>query len=221
MKKHNWLADNWIVLFLIVPPFILCAIAYGMLPEEVPVHWNHNMEVDRYGSRMEAMIGLLLIAGSSVLINGIIWLMPKLDPKGTYQQFAMTIKRIQIITSAFLLGIFLIVFASMLGIILPSGKIIMMSVIMLFLLLGNYFGKLRPNYFMGIRTPWTLESEDNWLKTHRLGGVVWVAGSVLMLILAIFLPELWLLYLMLPYILVLVLVPIAYSYRLYRESSGG
>jgi uncharacterized membrane protein len=82
-------------------------------------------------------------------------------------------------------------------------------------------GKMRPSYFMGIRTPWTLSSDENWTRTHRLGGRVWVIGSVFMLLLIPFVPEIPLLVVFLTYVLVLVAVPIAYSGYLYFRQKPG
>jgi len=92
---------------------------------------------------------------------------------------------------------------------------------LLFILLGNFMGKLRPNYFAGIRTPWTLESKTVWLKTHRLGGRVMVAGGICMLFASFLLPtEQSFLLCLLPFTLLIVLIPTVYSYICYRAEKN-
>ena len=98
------------------------------------------------------------------------------------------------------------------------GNVILSGVLILFMVLGNYFGKLRPNYFVGIRTPWTLENETVWLKTHRLGGKVWVYGSLIMLIAKFLLPmEPFFIFIFIGFTLIIALIPIVYSYLLYKK----
>ena len=145
---------------------------------------------------------------------------PKIDPKKKIPSFLQTLKKMQIILSVFMLGLMGIIYAGMIGLQLPLLRYLSVSMALLFLLLGNYFGKLRPNYFIGIRLPWTLENEDNWLKTHRLAGKIWVLASLIMLALSILVPLSWIMILFIPYFLVLFLVPIVYSYRLYKTSEG-
>jgi uncharacterized membrane protein len=61
-------------------------------------------------------------------------------------------------------------------------KVMMLLISFLFVIMGNYMGKLRPNWFIGIRTPWTISDEENWVKTHRLGAKTWVIGGILSII---------------------------------------
>ena len=84
---------------------------------------------------------------------------------------------------------------------------------LVFVAVGNYLPKCRLNYTIGIKIPWTLNSEENWNKTHRLAGFVWVIGGVLIAVLSIF-STLWLIF---PVILVMTLIPMIYSYLLYRK----
>lgn len=92
------------------------------------------------------------------------------------------------------------------------------SIALLFLLLGNYMGKIKHNYFVGIKTPWTLASEEVWQKTHRFAAPLWVAGATVALLLS-FSRALWANYLYLGIIIVVGLVPVIYSYLIYRNLS--
>ena len=85
----------------------------------------------------------------------------------------------------------------------------------LFIILGNYLPKTKHSYSMGIKLPWTLNSEENWNRTHRLSGFLWVIGGALFLMLTFF--GWWNLYVLLGIILAMTLIPTVYSYLLYRK----
>ena len=73
-----------------------------------------------------------------------------------------------------------------LGVPVPISLVCCLTVGVLFVIIGNYLPKCRLNYTMGIRTPWTLSSEENWNKTHRLGGKLWVAAGLLIVVCGFF-----------------------------------
>jgi uncharacterized membrane protein len=88
-------------------------------------------------------------------------------------------------------------------------------------MLGNYFQTVRPNYFIGIRTPWTLENEQLWKKTHRMGGKLWVAGGVLIAVISIFINNNTALAITFGAILsIMVIVPVVYSYIEYLKAKN-
>ena len=90
---------------------------------------------------------------------------------------------------------------------------------LLFIMMGNYFQTVRPNYFVGIRTPWTLENEQVWKKTHRLGGRIWVAGGISIVLLGLLINSVTaMLICFFGLILIMVLVPVVYSYMEFRKN---
>jgi uncharacterized membrane protein len=102
-------------------------------------------------------------------------------------QHALAILRLAL--AAFFTTVFLIVITASLGHPLPTGRIVPASILLLLAIIGNYSSNLRPNYFVGIRTPWTLESPATWRATHRLGGRLMFFGSLTLLILEFFVSE--------------------------------
>lgn len=87
-------------------------------------------------------------------------------------------------------------------------------------MLGNYFQTVRPNYFIGIRTPWTLENEQVWKNTHRLGGKIWIVGGILIAILAVLIKNNHLFYIIFGVILAfMVVVPTIFSYTEFKKSN--
>jgi uncharacterized membrane protein len=91
----------------------------------------------------------------------------------------------------------------------------------LFAMLGNYFQTVRPNYFIGIRTPWTLENEQVWKNTHRLGGRLWIVGGFLIAILAFFINNNHLFSIIFGVIIsLIVIVPVVFSYTEFKKEKN-
>jgi uncharacterized membrane protein len=138
---------------------------WNKLPARVPVHWNVRGEVDRWASSKPIEIFVLpLIAGAVVaLLRVLPWLDPKL--RATLQEnermrAALQIMRLAL--AAFFGALFSIQIATALGYTIASGRAVIWCTLVLLAIMGNYLGNLRPNYFIGIRTPWTLESAATW-----------------------------------------------------------
>lgn len=169
---------NVISLLLVAGAIVASVIAYPNLPEQVPTHWNAAGEIDGYSGRLTAVImGPALAAGILVLM----WLIPVISPKGFRTEgFQGVINVFQVVLVAFMAGIGGMIIAAGFGHELSVERIVPAATGMLFIVLGNYMSKIRKNFFIGIRTPWTLASDEVWARTHRLGGYLFViAGAVL------------------------------------------
>ena len=105
--------------------------------------------------------------------------------------------------------------ASALGYKVAVGLIVPFIIGLLFIVIGNYLPKTKQSYTMGIKLPWTLDSEENWNRTHRLAGFLWVIGGVLFIIAALLKLDFWVDVVIL---LIMTLVPTVYSYVFYRRS---
>ncbi|MCL6638101.1 MAG: SdpI family protein [Firmicutes bacterium] len=173
---YGALAADWPVLLLILGGFVAGALFYPHLPDRVPSHWNFRGEVDGYSSRLWGAIGIpLMNAGIYVLMT----VLPAIDPRRqNYARFAGVYRMLKFILTAFLTMVYFLVLFNSLGFRVPVERVMPFSVSLLFLLIGNSMGKIRPNYFVGIRTPWTLASEQVWRKTHRLGGFFFVGAGL-------------------------------------------
>lgn len=204
-----------ISIVLLVIPFILTVIYWNDLPDQIPLHWNASGEIDKYS---DSKWGILVMPGLSLLIFLFLFVVPKIDPKGNFGQFLQTYWTIMNILMLFFLLIFMLVLYVSLGYEFDQSLVIYSAICVLFLLLGNFFGKIRPNYFIGIRTPWTLENEQVWKKTHKFGGVLWVVTSLLMLLIIFILPEVGR-SIFVPYVLLIALIPAVYSYIVFKNLS--
>ncbi|MCB0144848.1 MAG: SdpI family protein, partial [Caldilineaceae bacterium] len=163
--------------------FLIAAWAWMQLPADasIPVHWGINGEADRYGGKFEGLLMPPLITLGIVLLMAFI---PRLDPRGeNIVRSSAAYKAIWVVIMLFMLLIYGIALLAIFGWPLDIGRIVGGAVGILFIILGNYMGKIRSNYTMGIRTPWTLASELSWNKTHRLGGKLFVTLGTLTLVL--------------------------------------
>lgn len=213
--NNSFLKNHFLNILLIVLPFLMIAFFWGQIPETIPTHWNIRGEADDFGSRWSIFILPIV----NIFIFLLFLVIPKIDPKKKFEQFGKTYYILMNIMIGLMFLIFCILLLTVLGMIDNSTNWIMYLLVGLFLLIGNYLGKVRPNYFLGIRTPWTLENEEVWIKTHRFGGKLWVIGSVVMLLLSFFLTGTAFVVAFTIYAIVLGLVPMVYSFLKYKELS--
>lgn len=183
------------------------------LPPQIPLHWNLDWQIDRYGSRYEFLIIVLI---PITIYYGMLFT-KKIDPRfETIQKRNQTYELIRKILSFFL--ILLIIFFYIL-IINPkiNGTFILCFLIgLLFIVIGNYMPKFPQNYFMGIRTPWTLSNEKVWKQTHRISGYWFVVGGIF-IVLGAFMPYSISFILLLIISLAISILSIVYSYLIYKK----
>ena len=201
-------------------PLAFLAVIWQKLPARVPMHYNINGEIDRYGSKNELLmlIGILfaLNIGLYLLLSNI----HRIDPKKKYTaDNRSAMKRFAFIITFFISALScFIIYTTLHAGSSFTGKFFVVFLGLLFAALGNYMHNIKPNYFAGIRLPWTLENEENWKHTHRLAGRIWFAGGLILTALAFFLsPKAGFIALNI-IIAILVIVPVVYSYRFYRKN---
>lgn len=194
---------------VILLPVLVGLVLWGQLPERIPIHWNAAGEIDGWSSKPFAIFGLPLI------LLGFQWfcvLATLADPK----RGSHTEKMLQLvfwIIPVLSVVAHMVVYMTALGIEVRMERIMPALMGLLFVIIGNYLPKCKQNYTIGIKIPWTLNSEENWQKTHRFAGKVWVVcGCIMMLTsffggVAIFFAV----------ALLMVLTPCIYSYILYRK----
>lgn len=215
MSLQKTLAKDWPALFLLLLPFVLIAMYWNQIPEEIAMHWNSRGEIDRWGEKGFDVFFLPLISlGVYLLMIAI----PYIDPKRKSENQQKGLRAFRLIIPLLLTGIFLVVLLQWIGVNFEVGKAIGLVITVFFLIIGNYLQSLRPNYFIGLRTPWTLESEDIWRKTHRLGSKVWVTCSLIMLVVWFFVSQDTFFDIFTAYVFTIALVPAGYSFYLYTKN---
>ena len=193
-------------------PFAYLIYIWNRLPEKVPMHWNGAGEIDRYGDKKELLVMLFMLVGITYFVFLII---PSIDPKQKLQNMGNKLNNLRMILTLFMSGLAVFTLYSVQQ--KNSNPGFVFAIIgLLFAFLGNYFKTIKPNYFIGIRTPWTLENEEVWKKTHELGGKLWFVGGLLMA-LTFVLPNEMQLYTFLGITAVITIVPIVYSYLEFKK----
>lgn len=213
---------KYLVWLIFIVPAAYLAFIWNDLPEKVAMHYNLKGEVDRYGNKSELLI---LVAVVTVINIGVYFLLAninRIDPKKKYRE--ENLPRMK--SLAFAISIFLsaiacfILYSSMHSGMKFNPKFIVVGIGLLFTVIGNYFYTIKPNYFAGLRTPWALENEENWRLTHKLGGKLWFAGGIVLAIIGLFLNNTALFIVLMVTILIMVAIPIVYSYRLYVKQKN-
>jgi len=202
-------------LVAIAAMIILSFYFYKVLPDQVISHWNANGQPDDYSSKTFLVIFMPLLAIGMYLLFKFL---PKIDPKKVnYENFASAYSFLKFFIILFVVVIYFISGAMNLdlGRNWEINKIMPVIMAALFVSMGFLMPKIKSNWFAGIRTPWTLSSEDIWDKTHKLAGKVFVLMGL------VFLSMLWLpgsnFWYVIIIVLVLVFVPVVYSYILYKN----
>lgn len=194
---------------VILLPILAGVILWNQLPEQIPTHWNFAGEIDGWSSKPFAIFGLplillamqwLCVAGtfadpkrnnhSGKILHLVLWIIPVLNAVLSVLTYAAAM-----------------------------GKDVQMEVVMpvfiglVLAIVGNYLPKCKQNYTIGIKIPWTLNSEENWNKTHRFAGRLWVVCGLVIMLTGFF-GGFWI---FLGVVLLMVLAPFIYSYVLHRK----
>ncbi len=182
---------NWLEAALLAAPFLLLALYWNDLPERIPTHWDWRGQIDGWGTKPRGIFIIPLTAlGLTALLHVLPWFDPKLRRRTNEEGLMSAVLPIVRLASLLLLdAIFFVQIATSLGWNVAGGRIIMTCLLVFFVILGNYLGNLCPNYFVGIRTPWTLENPETWRATHRLGGRLMFFGGLILLLAQLFLNE--------------------------------
>ena len=205
-------------------PIILILIAfassfyfYSVFPPEVPTHWNFNGEVDQWSSKaVGAFLFPAIILGMYILFL----VLPFADPKKErYSEFAKTYHIFKTIMITIFTLLYFATSLSSAGIAdIPIGLFTTFLIGSMFIVIGNYMSKLKSNWFVGIKTPWTLSSEEVWNKTHRLGGKIFIVSGFIMMAMQ-FLPAFFRLPLFILIIIMMTVGTFGYSYYAYRKEN--
>ncbi len=208
-KKNKTLL--MVTTLLILLPMAVGAVFWNRLPDLMPMHWNASGEVDRYCSKP---VGVIVLP---ILLVALQWLgvwLESVTKKRRSQQEKMLKYVLWIIpaTSWLVNGM---VYATTLGIDFDVTFWLGLFMGLLFIVIGNYMPKCPPSYTVGIKLPWTIKDDENWRKTHRLSGPLFMIGGGILAVLSF-----WKVALPWSYIAVfalLIIIPTLYSYLLYKK----
>jgi len=195
--------------------FAISAWAWVQLPAgaQIPVHWGIDGQPDRYGGKAMGLLLMPIIAAGLVALFEII---PRVEPRrANILRSQKAYSAVRLATLLFLLGLHIVTVLSTLGYPIDINLMVALGVGLLFIVLGNYMGKVRNNYMFGIRTPWTLTSDLAWNKTHRLGGWLFVLSGVIIILCGILAPT-WVFWAIMIGALGTTAITMVYSYRVWK-----
>ena len=197
---------------VILLPILVGLLLWNKLPEQVPTHWGIDGEVDGWSNKAWAVFGLPCIL---LGLHWLCFLVSLADPKrDAYTKKMLTLVLWICPVISLLFGS--LIYTKVLGYDLSVNVIMPLLMGLMFIVFGNLMPKMRQSYTMGIKLPWTLENEENWNKTHRFAGKLWVLGGVAAMATA-FAGSFWIL---LGILILMVAIPTVYSYTLYRKQNS-
>jgi len=219
--KKEIIMDNFmkkIVWLFIIAPAIYLAIAWNTLPETIAMHFNLKGDIDRYGSKNELATMIMILIAVNALVYLLLPQVYRIDPKRYAAENKGRLFRIAFAVSVFTSAVLcLIIYSSIHGNIKFSMRFILAGVGLMLAVVGNYIYNIKPNYFAGIRLPWTLNNDENWKKTHLLGGKLLFGGGLLIAVICLFTPFLFSMITLFTILLLVIMTTCIYSYRLYKK----
>ena len=209
---------NRVIWLLILAPIVYLAIIWNTIPETIAMHFNLKGNVDRYGSKNELVIMTLVLTFLNAVIYLLLPQVYRIDPKRYAVENKSRLKRIAFAVSVFISAVVcLLIYSSIHGDIKFSLRFILAGVGLLLAIVGNYIYNIKPNYFAGIRLPWTLNNDENWKKTHLLGGKLLFGGGLLIAIICLFTSFPLSMIILFAIVILVTLITCIYSYRLYKK----
>jgi len=210
----NYKKQIIITSIVILLPIIIGLILWDQLPDTIATHFDANNEPNGWSSKPFAVFGMpvFLLAMHLICIFATA-ADPKMKEKGIQSKIFNMILWIIPLISVLMLSM---TYIYSMGVAVDVGTIVICFMSVVFIIIGNYLPKCQQSYTIGIKIPWTLESEENWHKTHRFAGFLWmVCGAVCLL--CAFIRIYWILIVVFA---VMVLLPMIYSYCIYRKEKA-
>jgi immunity protein, SdpI family len=211
--------NRWIAPVLIAGMVAFALAVFPRLPDPLPTHWNFRGEVDGWTPKLP---GAFWAPFAAVVTAALLWVLPRIDPRrANIEKFRGELRLVTNLLVLFFALMEVLTLGYALGWPVDVSSGILASVGLLFVGLGNYLPRFRSNWWMGIRTPWTLESERVWRETHRVGGRTFVAGGAVAALAALLLPDPVRTWVAMAALGTASLIPVVYSYLVWRREGSG
>lgn len=207
IKKEIWI---WVIMLL---PILYLAYIWKTLPDIVPTHFGMDGQPNDWSHKT---LLLYVVPGMTVGVYLLLTIIPMIDPKQKIREMGNKYYLLKLFITLFISVLCVFMVQSAITKNIGNSNVVFLLVGALFVFLGNYMQALKPNYFIGIRTPWTLESEMVWRKTHQLGGKLFFVAGMLVMILPFLLKEKFE-PVFITVIAVASIIPVAYSFILFKQ----
>lgn len=162
-------------LLVIAAMFVAAIATLPTAPDRIPLGWDARGDVTRTA---DPLTGLLLVPTLAAVAYVLMALLPRVDPgRANYATFSSTYNVIRLALVLFLGAVYLLIHLALRGARVDPSLLVQLGVAVVLFVIGNVIGKVRPNWFVGVRTPWTLSSKTTWVRTHRLAGPVMIVTA--------------------------------------------
>lgn len=218
--KKNILKINYrtefFPVFLILLSFAFSWFFINNFPERVAIHWDINGNPDNFSNKYSAALSIPIVI---LLIYLLLTFLPNIDPKkDRYSEFSKIYNHFRSLIVFFMLFVYLVSGFNNLGYNISVAKLIPTSIGVLFFLMGFYMKDIKMNYFVGVKTPWTLSSEYVWDKTHKFSGKVFMFSAFLLFLTA-FVPSFYKMTLLISALVLIIFSTTIYSYLVYIKEN--
>ena len=207
------------VLLLIGIPFIYAAYLYPSLPEIIPTHFNIKGEADGFGGKDSIYLGPSIMGVVSLFTYFFLTYIKKIDPKRAEQMEDGLFQKFGFFTVLFLTALSMVILYTTTHQGISIEKLLFPMMGLAFAGMGLYMPKIKQNYFAGFKLPWTLDNEDNWNATHKIAGKVWLYGGVIQFFAGLVFSSVASFVIFFIAMVVMVLVPTIYSYRMFKNGN--
>lgn len=215
MKKNSWL--TLIIIIIALVPLAYLAIIWNSIPQTIAMHYDAHMHPDRMGSKTELWIPTSIIAVISIFVFFLLNNIRRIDPKRYGDNQSSTFNKIAAVIVVFIAALNIMIIVSTIKGTFVMQRFMFPMLGLLFAVIGNYMNNIKPNYFAGIRLPWTLSDDDNWRQTHHLASKIWFIGGLFLTVISLLLPFKVMLPVFMSVVVVMVIIPAVFSYRLFKE----
>jgi len=211
MKRNIWIIA---MLMIVLAMFAVGGALFSQMSAQMASHWNAAGEPDGTISRFW---GVFLFPIISLGLLGLFLIIPRIDPlRANIQKFKGYYYGFIVVFLVYFLYVYILTLLWNLDLRFDMTRALMPAIGVLFIVIGLMVFKAKRNYFIGIRTPWTLSSDEVWDRTHKLGGRLFIAAGIITAILAVFLSEIAI-WVMLGLVLATALFTIVYSYVIFHK----
>lgn len=215
MKQLKW--AHLIAYALFTIPWLYLIFIYSSLPETIPTHFDSKGLPNDYGNKitLPVSIGVLTVVGLGVfyLLRNI----KSLDPKRNAGVSSSVFNKMALAIVVFISFLSVMIISSTVHGSILFSRLILPLMGLFFAYMGNLMFSLKPNYFAGIRLPWTLENEENWRKTHQLGGKLWFGGGLLITLTSLLFNDKTAQIIFISIAVIITIIPAYYSFRLFKK----
>lgn len=207
-----------IVLLIILVPLGYAFYLWPDLPDRIPTHFGIDGKPDAWGKKESIFLLPVIMGGMGLFVYLLLTNIRRIDPKRYGTADDTIFRKFAIMVVLFMSMISLVILVNTVHQDLSMNKIIFVLLGVFFAAIGMFMPRIKQNYFAGFRLPWTLDNEQNWIATHQVAGKFWVIGGAVQALSALIFGGKALFFIFFAIMLVIVIVPVVFSYRMFRRS---